>query len=520
MKMNRFALLFILFAVTSLACVVESSANDNVNRATEVSKEYLAERFKDDFKFRSAFIDQLGEAHVRFDHIYEGLRVVAAQVITHVDLAQEKVRGVTDARKELSSVETQPLVGERMAINLAQADSRLRGRTEALTELTILVAEDHSTHLAWRVNLLVTHPWRDPADWMTFVDAHNGEVLLSYDNLHTQKLDTVLPAPDGDPLAAATGVAHTLYVGTADLATALLSDGTFALEDPGRGGNYTTDMLDKRTGSGELFMDDDNIWGDSTELDRATVATDAQFGAAMTWDYYLNIHGRQGVHDDGQGVLSRVHFGRDYVNAFWSDACQCMTYGDGDGVLSGPLVSLDIAAHEMTHGLTSATATLIYFDESGGLNESISDIFGTAVEFYAAAFSDEVPEYWLGENVWTPGIDGDALRYMDHPLEDGVSIDHYSLFRPGMNVHHSSGIANNVFYLLSEGGTNDTSGMTVAGIGREKAEQVFYRALVAYMTPGTDFAAAKAATVEAANDLYDVETADRVASAWEACGVF
>lgn len=518
--MKRLSLLVVLFAVTSIACATESSSNERTNRATELSKEYLSERFKEEFLFRSAFMDHIGEAHVRFDQIYQGLRVFTGQVIVHVDLEQEKVRGVTDARKEISPVETEPLLGELRAIRLARAEAMVSERAEALTELIVFVAEDQTTHLAWQVNLLSNHAIHDPMDWMAFVDAHNGEVLLSYDNLHTARPDPVLPDPDDSSSDSALGIAYTLYLGTVDLATELLTDATFAMRDPIRGGTYTTDMLDKRIGMGELFVDEDNVWGDSTELDRSTVATDAQFGAAMTWDYYLNIHGRQGIYDDGQGVLSRVHYGREYVNAFWSDACQCMTYGDGDGELAGPLVALDVAAHEMTHGVTSATATLIYVGESGGMNESISDIFASAVEFYAAAFSEEQPDYWIGENVWTPSIEDDALRYLDPPLEDGVSIDHYSLYTRRMDVHHSSGLANNVFYLLSEGGTNDTSGITVVGIGRDKAEQVFYRALVAYMTPDTDFAGAKAATVQAANDLYDSETADRIAHAWEACGVF
>jgi Zn-dependent metalloprotease len=261
------------------------------------------------------------------------------------------------------------------------------------------------------------------------------------------------------------------------------------------------------------------LWGDSSNQDRATAGTDAHFGAMMTWDYYLETHGREGVFDDGFGILSRVHFGADYVNAYWSAQCQCVTYGDGDGINAGPLVSLDIVAHELTHGVTSATANLIYLGGSGGLNESMSDIFATAVEFYASSRSDEVPDYWLGESVWMPGTPGDALRYMDHPTLDGHSIDHYSDYTKNMDVHFSSGLANNVFYLLSEGGTNDTSGISVVGIGRDRVEQIFYRALTAYMTPDTDFSAAKAATVLAAEDLYGQEIADLVAAAWEACGV-
>ena len=219
--------------------------------------------------------------------------------------------------------------------------------------------------------------------------------------------------------------------------------------------------------------------------------------------------------------MSRVHFGNDYVNAYWSTACQCVTYGDGDGEIAGPLVSIDIVAHEITHGVTAATANLIYFGESGGLNESMSDIFATAVEFYAyeTEMTDTPPDYWAGEDVWTPAIPDDALRYLDDPTRDDRSIDHYDDFTANMDVHLSSGIANHVFYLMSEGGPHASTGEVVTPIGRDMAEKIFYRALAAYMTPDTDFAGARDATEQAARDLYDDATAQLVGTAWKACGV-
>jgi Zn-dependent metalloprotease len=149
----------------------------------------------------------------------------------------------------------------------------------------------------------------------------------------------------------------------------------------------------------------------------------------------------------------------------------------------------------------------------------MSDIFATAAEFYAAGVSNTVGDYWCGEDVWTPGVAGDALRYMDDPTRDGRSIDHYDDYTANMDVHYSSGLTNHVFYLMSEGGPHASTGELVTGIGRDKAEQVFYRALAAYMTPDTDFAGAKEATKKAAMDLYGSDTAELVAQAWTACGV-
>ena len=142
---------------------------------------------------------------------------------------------------------------------------------------------------------------------------------------------------------------------------------------------------------------------------------DAHYGAATTFDYYKNVHGRNGIFNDGKGVPSRVHYGTNYVNAFW-DGKQ-MTYGDGDNVVAGPLISIDVAGHEMSHGVTSATANLTYSGESGGLNEATSDILGTMVEFYSNKAADP-GDYYIGERIVK---DRPALRYMDKPSKDGNS---------------------------------------------------------------------------------------------------
>jgi Zn-dependent metalloprotease len=494
-------------------------ADDNARSLSEdiakqIAQQYLAQHQIDDVQFRNLFLDGLAQAHLRFDQVHAGIPVLAGQIIVHVDLNGLETLGATDARKPAGAIATQPSLDASAAVRRVRKAAGVGGRLTAVTELQIYVSED-GPHLIWHVNLLGLDRRQLPVDWIGLVDAETGALLLSYDNLHTKRTD---PPPLPTEGEAVTGVAFTLYLGAVELPTEMYTDGSFGMRDPTRGNNYTTDMLDKRTGDGELFIDADNLWGDEGDTDRAIAGADAHYASALTWDYYQEIHGRTGVFDDGKGVLSRVHFGRDYVNAYWSDACQCVTYGDGDGELASPLVAIDIVAHELTHGVTSATAALIYSGESGGLNESMSDIFATSAEFYADNASD-VPDYWLGEQVWTPEIPGDALRYMDHPSLDGRSIDHYSQYTRGMDVHLSSGLANNVFYLLSEGGTNDTSGQSVPAIGREQAEQIFYRALAAYMTPDTDFAAAKEATVEAALDLYDGAVAEIVAAAWAACGV-
>jgi Zn-dependent metalloprotease len=265
--------------------------------------------------------------------------------------------------------------------------------------------------------------------------------------------------------------------------------------------------------------------------DRSSAAVDAQYGTDVTWDYYKNVHGRSGIAGDGKGSYNRVHYGTNYNNAFWDDNCFCMTYGDGDGTTLGPLVALDVAGHEMTHGVTSKTAALAYSGESGGLNEATSDIFGTLVEWYANNASDP-GDYLIGEKIVRSGFGKSALRYMDKPSKDGNSADCWSSSVGKLDVHYSSGVANHFAYLLAEGSGAKTingvgydsptcNGSTVTGIGRDKLGKIWYRALTVYMTSSTNYAGARTATLNAAKDLYGAGSTEynAVAAAWSAVNV-
>ncbi len=249
-------------------------------------------------------------------------------------------------------------------------------------------------------------------------------------------------------------------------------------------------------------------------------------------DYFSAVHNRNGI--DGSGgpayytsadgvtglISSKVHYSTNYNNAFWNG--QFMTYGDGDGTQFTPLVTLDICGHEMTHGVTERTANLTYANESGALNESMSDVFGAMVERYAEGQSANT--WKIGEDAYTPGTAGDALRYMDDTHRSG-DPDHYSERYTGTadngGVHTNSGIGNNVFYLIAAGGTNHVSSITVTGIGADNAAKIWYRALTVYMTSGTTFAGARTATLNAATDLFGSSSSQytAVSTGWCAVGV-
>ncbi|CAM3451272.1 peptidase M4 [Corallococcus sp. ZKHCc1 1396] len=329
--------------------------------------------------------------------------------------------------------------------------------------------------------------------------------------------------PPTDPVGTADD--KTMYSGNVDLKTTKNADGTYSLEDSTRGkGVVTYDAKNANTASGQTKISDDNDkWGEATDPARAKAGIDAHYGAAATYDFMKEVLGRDSIDGAGEKLVSYVHVRNNYVNAFWDG--EKMSYGDGDGKQSGPLTTLDIAGHEIAHGLTQRTANLVYSGESGGLNESFSDIIGTGVEWHAAQKNPDVKWNWtVGEAAWTPtnGDPHDGLRYMNDPTKDNYSVDNYKNYPKQTEVHGSSGISNNAFYLLVEGGKNRTSGLEVKdGIGMEDGLKIFGRALTTYMTPKTNFAQAREATIKSATDLYgaDSNQVQKVKDAWTAVGV-
>lgn len=467
------------------------------------SKVFGFKSAQDEYQVRSVSRDTLGQVHIRWDQRFQGLPVFGEQLITHMDV-QGRPLSVNGTFARPYDVAQRTVLTHEDALYTALSDFGQAISHPAQVQKVFVRLEDQSMHLAWHVRLTDIQS-AQPKDMTWFIDARSGQILWSFNSLETE---------------AATGVGHSLYSGDVDLDTNLNLTGKFEMEDTVRGRSQTTDMMNGTSDNDVIFSDDDNDWGQDTPADRAKAGVDANFGAAITWDFYNDHFQRPGIKGDGVGALSRVHYSVNYVNAYWSDSCFCMTYGDGDGQNASPLVSIDVAAHEMTHGVTASTAGLVYSGESGGLNEAMSDIMGTAVEFYANELGyDSRPEYWVGEDVWTPNKPNDALRYMDDPSKDGRSIDHYRKYRRSLDVHYSSGLANNVFYLLANGGTNKTSGQSVTGIGIDKAQAIFYRALANYMGPRTDFAGGASTTIKAAKDLYTQVEVDATTAAWSACGV-
>ncbi|WP_328414210.1 M4 family metallopeptidase [Streptomyces violaceus] len=502
---------------------IESAETVLADRAAELGLGSAQET-----KVRDVVVDKDGTQHVRYDRTYHRLPVLGGDFVLHLN-PDGTYRGANRATKSaLSIADVTPKVTAPKAADLAASLLRAAHLGETLKKLTakprLVVDALHGTpKLAWQTDAVAHDELGNPVGRTVLTDATTGDRIDAWDTLES-----------------ASGDGKSLYGGTVPLDTTK-SGSSYQLKDATRGGTYTGDAENKTDkclltvcltrAPATLFTDADNHWATGTTSDRATVAVDAQYGTDVTWDYYKNVHGRSGIAGDGKGSFNRVHYGKNYNNAFWDDNCFCMTYGDGDGKQLGPLVSLDVAGHEMSHGVTSKTAALTYSGESGGLNEATSDIFGTLVEFHANNSKD--PGDWLiGEKVVRSGLGRESLRRMDKPSKDGKSADCWNEKVADLDVHYSSGVGNHFAYLLAEGsgaktinGVSHTSptcdGTTVKGIGKARLGKIWYRALTVYMTSSTDYAAARKATLNAAKDLYGSGSTEQkaVAAAWSAVDV-
>jgi Zn-dependent metalloprotease len=477
--------------------------------------------------------DELAMVHVRLDRTHQGLPVIGEQVITHLDAAGKVVNVTGDAFAPIT-VDMTPRLTAREAVAAARRTpaqatfGAIALQDEVQTRPVILNDDALGYRLAFEVvatNLESDRPYRQK----TYVDAQTGAVLRSYNSLPTTVAQGAAPisgeasAPPSPTEAALTpGTGRSLYSGVVELSTQANADGSFSLIDPTRGGSRTKDA--QHYGSASLWdpvRDKNNIWGEEKEGHNVRAAIDAHYAMQMVWDFVRDVVGRNSFDDRGTRITSAVHINRNFMNAYWNGAG--INYGDGDGVHLNEWTTIDIGGHEFGHGITENTSKLELVGEAGGLNESMSDIYGAAAERYAAQKNPNLSwNYDMGEAAVTERYRGRALRHMSDPQKDNVSIDHYSAITPTTEIHLSSGISNNAFYLLAEGGTNRTSGARVEqGIGFDDAFKIFNRANTVYFRPTTNFRQAREACIQAATDLFGAESLQvkTVEAAWAAVGV-
>lgn len=439
--------------------------------------------------------ENTGTYHFKLEQVYDGIPVFLGGQTLSLDEDNNVTSYFGKVVPNLSeeNINTDNLISEADAIELAKASIESKIGTVEKYDAEIDTEQYIYEHNGEFYNTyLVTASTSKPevGFWHYFIDANSGNIVDSYNAAHN---------------VTAFGVG---VFGERQKFEASLTDGLFGLHDQTRGlGVLTFDNNENDalvTSISKMFTDG--------------AAVDAHANAQKTYDYFIRTFNRNSVDDNGQQLLSRVHVGDNWNNASWNGVY--MSYGDGDGIRFNNLAGgLDVAAHEMSHGVIQHTANLIYRNESGALNESFADIFGAMVDR---------DDWVIGEDIMANNTIG--LRSLEDPavlIENRTQApypDHWSKRYEGTldsgGVHINSSINNKAAYLVSEGGEH--YGVTVEGVGREATEQIFYRSLSHYLTRSSDFNMMRAAAIQAASDLYGTNSAavDAVKQAYNAVGVY
>ena len=506
--------------------------NKNVNILPDKVFENFSDAFSltknDKMVLKSTKTDALQMTHLRYQQEYRAVPVWGADYIIHaanglavsgngklvngLDINAEPTLSATDAINkafEYTGAEKymwQDVNNENM---LKHITNNPAATYYPVAELIIAdkscsrIASHYK--LAYRVDVFAEKPMSRKD---VFVDAQTGAILFTIDKIHNTDVQ---------------GTAVTKYSGTKTITTDSMAPGQYRLRCNTVGGGFETYDMNKGTSYSAAvdFTDADNYWN-NVNADQDEAATDAHYGAMLTYKYYYQKFGRLSYDDNNAKLISYVHYDNKYNNAFWNG--YYMTYGDGDGTSYSAFTAIDVCGHEITHAVTEHTANLIYQDEPGALNEGFSDIFGAAIEF----FRDSATADWnMGEDF---DLQGTGFRSMSNPKSTQLPDTYHGqywvyndVFDNG-GVHTNSAVVAHWYYIMTAGkvGTNDIGqSYNVVGIGIDKASAIAYRTLTFYLTPSSQYIDTRQATIWAAEDLYGQCSVEAMtaSAAWHAVGI-
>lgn len=504
--------------------VFKKSANLTVNNIFEVKKEAFKLNKADNMQLQSTS-NKYGRTVVTYQQTHDAVPVEGA--IYKVRESKNKIEAFGFTTDKLNT-NTNYKVNAQVALDNALKSVNAKQYLWESEKLSSLVRKDISEkpagdlvfvgpnfapelkvyHLAWKFDVYATNPQTSQT---IYVDANSGKVILTID----LQRDTQVH-----------GKGKSRYAGEVTFNTEQYADG-YRLE--GLQGKYQVPVYTLNMNHADFpadevitdFIDEDNIWDDLHNENRDEAAIDIHWGMQNTIDYFTDKFDRNSVDNEGMTIFGLAHLGENVANASWTGGWA--QFGDGN---NAPYVGLGITAHELTHAVTQFSANLIYSGESGALNESFSDIFGVSVEFYAGKDSEK--DIWLlGDELYVHG----SMRNMSNPNAEEQPdtyggqywVNPQSSFDYG-GVHFNSGVSNYWFYLLSVGGegVNDNNdAYNITAIGLEKAEKIAYITLTEYLSPASNFADMRQATLMATEDLYGLgsDEYEQVTNAWYAVGV-
>lgn len=458
-----------------------------------------------DFSIKSLRVDNSNRTHIRFEQLHKGIPVYGSEVMVHLGNDGDSFNG--QYRIIRADLGIEPSLSRESAIQRVNAHLNKGMNRRALSEFEkqlVLYDEPQATLCIYqdrslvKTDVLAYHVTVCPSiseRWEYFIDATTGAVLHHFDNVCTA--DGPRTATGAD-LNGVTRTIQTYQLGTSyillDISRSMYKAAQSTLPDAPTGGIVTVDM-------NNTFGDDqvvrrvvslNNQWTSPT----AVKALSAHYNAGLAYEYYLTKHGRQSIDGAGGTILSIVNVpdedGTGLDNAFWNG--KAMYYGNGNTALKPTSAGIDVAGHEMTHGVVQSTANLEYQGEAGAINESMADVFGTMI--------DPDGDWLMGEDVVrTTSYPSGALRSLIDPHNGGTQLgspgfqpkhvdEQYKGTSDNGGVHINSGIPNHAFYKYA------------TAITRVKAAAVYYKALDEYLTKSSQFIDLRIAVIQAATDLY------------------
>jgi Zn-dependent metalloprotease len=504
-----------------------------------------------------------GQKITRAQHTYKGLRVLGSESVVVTDAAGDIISvSVAEHRPALAPSALTP--GGTAAAPTTPADMTPAISSDEAIRLAVQAIAPRGTHRWTPSAELLVYPVmkavRAPSaagkpeaqlnalDLQDVVERYALAYLVQLRMAQDGKLvyyDVVIDARSGaiinqwPALQTVIGTGNSQYNGVVPINTTQ-SGASYQMLDASRGtgGKFGAMAITNANHSspnnpnpGAIYTNATNTWGDgqqyngggTTNANGQTAAVNALWGLMNTYDANKNVLGWQSLDGNNTATYIAAHVGTAYDNAFYDDSCKCMYIGDGNSFYS--LGSIDVIGHEMSHGVTAATADLIYAGESGGLNESNSDIGGEMVEAYArnggtgAVIPATGNDWMMGKEI---SKSGQPLRWMYKPIKDGGSPDAWSANLKNLDVHYSSGPNNRMFYFLSQGSnaspTSDyyspylvKTPAAMTGIGNDKAYRIWFKALTTKFTASTNYADARSKVLQAAQELYGATSKEAIA---------
>jgi len=508
-----------------------------------------------EFNLTNVRTDQQGQLHIRLQQTFEGIRIYGSEIMLHTKAndiqlfngryfptPQLDIRQRNVSQTQAEQTVTAAITDETTLLELSPEALKLVDGEPLKSMLMIYYPENNleNPRLVWHVEIIPNITNR----WEYFVDANTREILFHHKNIcqlfgwhedhehhncaaqNTIISDKKIATPNEIMVSEETAIAPDLsnvnrqFSVWRDGNTRLMIDASrnmynasqSNLPQDGVGIIGTFDANNTYPGQGSSI----NIvnHGNNNSWTRNEVS--AHYNAGIAYEYFRTVFGRNSIKHQGENIFSVINVsdedGNDMDNAFWNG--ETMFYGNGDQAFNAPLAkALDVAGHEMAHGVVQSTANLVYQGEAGALNESFADIFGAMID----------REDWqIGEEVANPGVfPTGTMRDMANPNNGGNSNNfywqpaHYNERFTGPQdnggVHINSGIPNHAYYLFA----------TSNGIGKAKAEQVFYKALNDYLVMSSQFVDLRIAVIQAALDLHGNGSNEvaAAAAAFDAVGI-